>query len=189
MTIEYKNPPATGSSIGASQFNTQYYEKKALIEAQKEQYFTQLADVASMPKNMGKKIKRVMEAEREKFAAGCAAQGHPEKLGRDLWDAIEETTSEPVRRIMDSWIFQGGFPIIDVDLVIPEGDFIFLVGPSGAGKSTLIKVLTGVHPTEAGAIELEGNSITHRPPARSAGPETLEISAIHREFGAKGNPS
>lgn len=58
MTIEYKNPPATGSSIGASQFNTQYYEKKALIEAQKEQYFTQLADVASMPKNMGKKIKR-----------------------------------------------------------------------------------------------------------------------------------
>ena len=31
--------------------------------------------------------------------------------------------------------------LIDVDLVIPEGDFIFLVGPSGAGKSTLIKLL------------------------------------------------
>jgi len=29
----------------------------------------------------------------------------------------------------------------DVDLVIPEGDFVFLVGPSGAGKSTLIKLL------------------------------------------------
>lgn len=57
MSIEYKNPPATASNIGP-QFNTQYYEKKALIEAQKEQYFTQLADVASMPKNMGKKIKR-----------------------------------------------------------------------------------------------------------------------------------
>ena len=35
----------------------------------------------------------------------------------DLWDAIEEATGEPVRRIMDSWIFQGGFPIVDVDLV------------------------------------------------------------------------
>ena len=29
----------------------------------------------------------------------------------------------------------------DVDLVVPEGDFVFLVGPSGAGKSTLIKLL------------------------------------------------
>lgn len=57
MTMQYKNPPATASSAGP-QINTQYYEKKALIEAQKEQYFTQLADVASMPKNMGKKIKR-----------------------------------------------------------------------------------------------------------------------------------
>ena len=28
----------------------------------------------------------------------------------DLWDAIEEATGEPVRRIMDSWIFQGGHP-------------------------------------------------------------------------------
>ena len=25
----------------------------------------------------------------------------------DLWDALEEVTGEPVRRIMDSWIFQG----------------------------------------------------------------------------------
>ena len=57
MTMQYKNPPATASTVGP-QINTQYYEKKALIEAQKEQYFTQLADVASMPKNMGKKIKR-----------------------------------------------------------------------------------------------------------------------------------
>ena len=35
----------------------------------------------------------------------------------DLWDAIESATGEPVRRIMDSWIFQGGFPIISVDIV------------------------------------------------------------------------
>src|SRR5207248_6325943 len=29
----------------------------------------------------------------------------------------------------------------EVDLVVPEGDFVFLVGQSGAGKSTLIKLL------------------------------------------------
>jgi puromycin-sensitive aminopeptidase len=33
----------------------------------------------------------------------------------DLWDAIEEATGEPVRRIMDSWIFQGGHPIVRVE--------------------------------------------------------------------------
>jgi puromycin-sensitive aminopeptidase len=30
----------------------------------------------------------------------------------DLWDAIESATGEPVRRIMDGWIWQGGYPIV-----------------------------------------------------------------------------
>jgi puromycin-sensitive aminopeptidase len=33
----------------------------------------------------------------------------------DLWDAIEEASGEPVRSTMDSWIFQGGYPVITVD--------------------------------------------------------------------------
>jgi aminopeptidase N len=38
----------------------------------------------------------------------------------DLWDALEAETGEPVRRIAESWIFQGGFPEVHVDRV--EGD-------------------------------------------------------------------
>jgi len=57
MTMQFKNPPATASTVGP-QITNEFYQKKALIEAAKEQYFTQLADVTSMPKNMGKKIKR-----------------------------------------------------------------------------------------------------------------------------------
>ncbi len=30
----------------------------------------------------------------------------------DLWDSLESATREPVRRIMDSWIFQPGFPLV-----------------------------------------------------------------------------
>ena len=30
----------------------------------------------------------------------------------DLWDAIEEATGQPARRLMDSWIWQAGFPLI-----------------------------------------------------------------------------
>lgn len=33
----------------------------------------------------------------------------------DLWDAIEEATSQPVRAMMDSWVFQGGHPVVDVE--------------------------------------------------------------------------
>jgi puromycin-sensitive aminopeptidase len=34
----------------------------------------------------------------------------------DLWDAIETTSGEPVRRIMDSWIWQPGFPLVSAAL-------------------------------------------------------------------------
>jgi N4-gp56 family major capsid protein len=53
------NDPAGGSpaNIG-NQMNTFFYDKKALIEIKKEQYFSQLADVTSMPKHFGKKIKK-----------------------------------------------------------------------------------------------------------------------------------
>ncbi len=32
----------------------------------------------------------------------------------DLWDAIEEATGEPVRQIMDSWIFHAGHPVVSI---------------------------------------------------------------------------
>ncbi len=32
----------------------------------------------------------------------------------DLWDALEHVTGEPVRLIMDSWIFRGGYPCIEI---------------------------------------------------------------------------
>lgn len=58
MTQQYKNPAGgVASSIG-TQTRTDYFQKQALIEARRDQYFTQLADAVAMPKNMGKKIKR-----------------------------------------------------------------------------------------------------------------------------------
>lgn len=54
MTMQYGN--GSNSSIG-TQLNTFFYQKKALIEAAKEMYFGQMADVTNMPKNFGKTIK------------------------------------------------------------------------------------------------------------------------------------
>jgi N4-gp56 family major capsid protein len=56
--ITYNNPKGGSPSEVGTQIRTDYYQKKALIEIKKEQYFGSLADVESMPKNMGKTIKR-----------------------------------------------------------------------------------------------------------------------------------
>jgi N4-gp56 family major capsid protein len=61
MTTKYNTGAGTSSinAVGTGQLSGDFfYQKKALIALVKEQYFSQLADVTSMPKNMGKKIKR-----------------------------------------------------------------------------------------------------------------------------------
>lgn len=54
--MKYNAPNTTPSSIGP-QIRLDYYYKKALVDAAKEMYFGQLAEVTNMPKNMGKQIK------------------------------------------------------------------------------------------------------------------------------------
>ena len=49
--------------------------------------------------------------------------------------------------------------LIDIDLVIPEGDFVFLVGPSGAGKSTLVKLLVRDEKATQGTVEVAGHDL------------------------------
>jgi len=41
----------------------------------------------------------------------------------DLWDAIETTSGEPVRAMMDSWIWQPGYPLVTASL---DGDQLAL---------------------------------------------------------------
>ena len=45
-----------------------------------------------------------------------AAHSHANTETSDLWDAVEEATGEPARSIMDSWILQGGFPMVTATL-------------------------------------------------------------------------
>jgi len=44
----------------------------------------------------------------------------------------------------------------DINLVVPEGDFLFLVGPSGAGKSTMVRLLIREEKPTKGKIFVDG---------------------------------
>lgn len=54
----------------------------------------------------------------ERFQAGIRGYLRTHAFGNtettDLWDAIEEASGEPVRQIMDSWIFRPGHPVVSI---------------------------------------------------------------------------
>lgn len=56
--MTYNDPVGGSKSSIGNQLNTFAWERKALIEARKEQYFGQLADTRTMPKHQGKTIKQ-----------------------------------------------------------------------------------------------------------------------------------
>ena len=63
----------------------------------------------------------------------------------------------------------------NVDFHAERGEVIGLVGDNGAGKSTLIKILSGVHMQDQGAIFIEGREVAITGPevAMALGIETI----------------
>lgn len=66
----------------------------------------------------------------------------------------------------------------DVSLEIRAGSIHALVGENGAGKSTLVKVLAGVHQSDAGTILLDGRPVAIHDPVAS---RALGIAVVHQE--------
>ncbi len=93
--VEY---PVVSPADAEGMFDILTYEKGAAVVRMLEQYLGE-------------------DEFREGIRQYLADNAHGNTETTDLWDAIEDATGEPVRRIMDSWIFQGGFPLVTVDLV------------------------------------------------------------------------
>jgi len=73
------------------------------------------------------------------------AHAYANTVTTDLWDALEEASGEPVRDMMNTWILQGGHPLV----TFAEGHLSqqpFAYGPargeSAIGSSWLVPVLT-----------------------------------------------
>ncbi|MFZ4669372.1 MAG: M1 family metallopeptidase, partial [Microthrixaceae bacterium] len=91
--IEY---PVVTAADAEGMFDVLTYEKGASIVRMLEQYL-----------------------QPERFRAGIAEYLRRHEFSNtdtgDLWDAIEATAGEPVRSIMDAWIFRGGHPEVTVE--------------------------------------------------------------------------
>ena len=56
--------------------------------------------------------------------------------------------------------------LADVSLTVEAGEFVALLGPSGCGKTSLLRCIAGFVDPDQGAIILDGEDITGRPPNR-----------------------
>jgi cell division transport system ATP-binding protein len=69
----------------------------------------------------------------------------------------------------------------DVDLVVLEGDFVFLVGASGAGKSTLMKLLIRDELPTHGTVTLDGDDLA-KLPRRKVPHVRRKIGIVFQDF-------
>ena len=61
----------------------------------------------------------------------------------------------------------GDFTALDgVSIEVPAGALTALLGPSGSGKSTLLRVIAGLEHPDSGAVFLDGEDVTGRPPQK-----------------------
>jgi multiple sugar transport system ATP-binding protein len=59
----------------------------------------------------------------------------------------------------------GSVPVLkQIDLKVPDGEFLVLVGPSGCGKSTLLRALAGLEGVSHGRILIDGQVVNTLPP-------------------------
>jgi len=54
--------------------------------------------------------------------------------------------------------------VIDLDLEIPDKEFVVLVGPSGCGKTTTLRMVAGLEEITAGDIYIDDILVNHLPP-------------------------
>ena len=77
---------------------------------------------------------------------------------RDMQPTKAILTAEGVRKVYRS----GADSVValhDLDLVVPQGEFLAVMGPSGSGKTTLLNCLSGLDEIDDGRVLVDGLSI------------------------------
>lgn len=97
-------------------------------------------------------------------------------------NGTEIPTPTPVRILSMNGIskrFGAVQALTEVDLEIFSGQVVAIVGDNGAGKSTLVKVLAGVHPSDEGVIEIDGQTVSISSPTDA---RRLGIATVYQDL-------
>ncbi len=88
--------------------------------------------------------------------------------------------TEPGTLVFDNIVkaFGGTQALKGVGFEVRRGEIVALLGENGAGKSTLIKILSGIHKADSGAISLDG-----APYHGGRGDAGHSVAFIHQDLG------
>jgi len=84
--VRYPHPDL--EEVLAPTYGLMIYQEQLMRVAQRLAGYT-LEEADNLRKATGKKIRAQMAQERNKFVAGCVAQGHPAEFGEQIFDTIE----------------------------------------------------------------------------------------------------
>lgn len=81
-----------------------------------------------------------------------------------------------IQMVHVSKTYDGDIPaLIDINLHIPKGEFVFLTGPTGAGKTTLLRLLYGDEVPTSGQVLVEGKNVARL--------SDLDLLSLRRKMG------
>ena len=66
----------------------------------------------------------------------------------------ENIAAKPIIRLENATITQGKDILVDIDITINKGEFVYLIGKTGTGKSSLLKTLYADLPLRSGFGEV-----------------------------------
>jgi putative ABC transport system ATP-binding protein len=96
-------------------------------------------------------------------------------------------TTEPIVKIrgVTKSYARDGFEVValdNVDLDIPEGDFLALMGPSGSGKSTLMNLLAGIDRPTSGVVDVMGTDLVQLSDSQLTAWRNQHVGYIFQSF-------
>src|ERR1700704_2929074 len=91
-----------------------------------------------------------------------------------------------IKQLVKTYLDDRGNPtftaVKNIDLDIPDGEFMVLVGPSGCGKSTTLRMIAGLERVTSGTISIGGQVVNHLEPKDRGISMVFQSYALYPHF-------